>query len=213
MPEGKVEVVKVIADEEELPFRSNFADIIVSSFNLHWINDLTRCFSRIMEVLKPDGVFIGSMLGGQSLYQLRCSLQLAENERKGGLGLHVSPLIQANDLGRLLQRTGFNMITIDADEIIINYPTMFELLTDLQEMGESNSLWNRSVHLDRSIILAAAAIYKDMYGNEDGSIPASFQVYNFIGWKPHESQPKPLERGSGNFSFKDIQNLDKVLKK
>ena len=200
-------------DEEELPFRSNFADIIVSSFCLHWINDLTRCLSRIMELLQPDGVFIGSMIGGESLFQLRCSLQLAENERKGGQGIHVSPLIQANDVGRLLQRTGFNMITVDTDEIVVNYPTMFELVTDLQDMGESSCSWNRSLHLERSVLLAAAAVYKEMYGNEDGSIPALFQIFNFIGWKPHESQPKPLERGSGNFSFKDIENLDKLVKK
>ena len=205
--------MKILTDEEDLPFRSNFADMVVSSLCLHWVNDLTRCFSRVMEVLQPDGVFIGSMVGGQSLYQLRCSLQLAENERKGGLGLHVSPLIQPNDVGRLLQRTGFNMITVDTDEVIINYPTMFQLMTDLQEMGDNNCLWNRNLHLDRSVILAAAAIYKEMYGNEDASIPASFQVYFFIGWKPHESQPKPLQRGSANFSFKDIKNLDQVLSK
>lgn len=212
-PEGNVNVVKLILDEEELPFRSNFADLIVSSFNLHWINDLTSCFSRIMEILVPDGVFIGSMIGGQSLYQLRCSLQLAENERKGGLSLHVSPLIQANDVGRLLQRTGFNMITVDTDEVVINYPSMFELMSDLQDMGESSCLWNRSLHMDRTVLLAAAAIYNEMYGNGNGTVPASFQVYNFIGWKPHDSQPKPLARGAGNFSFKDIQDLDKILKK
>lgn len=207
-----MKVVKIVGDEEDLPFRSDFADMVVSSLSLHWVNDLTRCFSRVMEVLQSDGVFIGSMLGGQSLFQLRCSLQLAENERKGGLGIHVSPLIQPNDLGRLLQRTGFNMITVDSDELVVNYPTVFHLLTDLQEMGENNCLWNRNLHLDRSVILAAAAIYREMYGNEH-SIPALFQVYNFIGWKPHESQPKPLQRGSGNFSFKDINNLDQVLSK
>lgn len=105
------------------------------------------------------------------------------------------------------------MITIDSDELVIAYPTMFELMNDLQGMGESNASWNRSPSLNRDSLLAAAAVYKEMYGNENGSVPATFQVLNFIGWKPHESQPKPVERGSANFSLKDIKDLDKIIKK
>jgi NADH dehydrogenase [ubiquinone] 1 alpha subcomplex assembly factor 5 len=104
------------------------------------------------------------------------------------------------------------MTTIDCDEIQITYPSMFELMFDLQGMAESNAAWNRKSHIHKDTLVAAAAIYLDMYGKE-GTIPATFQVYNFIGWKPHESQPVPLERGSANFSLKDIKDLDKVVKK
>jgi NADH dehydrogenase [ubiquinone] 1 alpha subcomplex assembly factor 5 len=214
VPEGSIRVERVQLDDELLPFRENTADIIYSSLGLHWINNLPAALFRILQTLKGDGVFIGSMFGGETLYELRCSLQLAETEREGGFSPHVSPFAQPQDIGSLLHGVGFNMITIDSDEICVNYPSIFELMFDLQGMGESNASWNRRNHLSRDTIAAASAIYKQMYGNTgDGSIRATFQVFSFIGWKPHESQPLPEKRGSATFSLKDIKDLDKITTK
>lgn len=115
-----------------------------------------------MTCLKPDGVFIGCLLGGQTLYQLRVSLQLAEMEREGGFSPHISPFVEPVDIGALLNRAGFNMLTIDSDEIVIQYPSMFELMMDLQGMAESNVAWNRRVHLKRETMFAAAAVSKQI---------------------------------------------------
>ncbi|XP_055977603.1 arginine-hydroxylase NDUFAF5, mitochondrial isoform X4 [Sorex fumeus] len=174
---------------------------------LHWVNDLPRAFQQIHYVLKPDGVFIGAMFGGDTLYELRCSLQLAETEREGGFSPHVSPFTAVSDLGHLLARAGFNTLTVDTDEIQVNYPGMFELMEDLQGMGESNCAWNRKALLHRDTMLAAAAVYKEMYRNEDGSVPATYQIYYMIGWKYHDSQAKPAERGSATVSFGDLGKL------
>lgn len=213
LPEGTIQTEKVVLDDEHLPFREGVADIVVSCLGLHWINNLPSALLSIIAFLKDDGVFIGSMFGGETLYELRCSLQLAETEREGGFSPHVSPFARPQDIGSLLHGAGFNMITIDTDEMCIAYPSMFDLMFDLQGMGESNASWNRRTHLSRETMIAASAIYKEMYGNADGSIPATFQVYSFIGWKPHESQPKPVRRGSATFSLKDIKDLDKVVVK
>lgn len=213
LPEGSIRVNRVLADDENLPFRQGFADIIFSSLGLHWVNNLPAALNSILMSLKPDGVFIGSMFGGETLYELRCSLQLAETEREGGFSAHVSPFTQAQDIGSLLNGVGFNLITIDLDEICVNYPSMFELMFDLQGMGENNASWNRRNHLSRETLLAAAAIYRQMYQNEDSSIRATFQVLSFIGWRPHESQPTPIKRGSAEFSLKDIGDLNKIIKK
>ncbi|XP_054987083.1 arginine-hydroxylase NDUFAF5, mitochondrial isoform X2 [Sorex araneus] len=174
---------------------------------LHWVNDLPRAFQQIHYVLKPDGVFIGAMFGGDTLYELRCSLQLAETEREGGFSPHVSPFTAVSDLGHLLARAGFNTLTVDTDEIQVNYPGMFELMEDLQGMGESNCAWNRKALLHRDTMLAAAAVYKEMYRNEDGSVPATYQIYYMIGWKYHDSQAKPAERGSATVSFGELGKL------
>ncbi|KAM6163089.1 arginine-hydroxylase NDUFAF5, mitochondrial [Rhynchocyon petersi] len=209
--ETEIPTVSVLADEEFLPFRENTFDLVVSSLSLHWVNDLPRALEQIHYVLKPDGVFIGAMFGGDTLYELRCSLQLAETEREGGFSPHVSPFTAVNDLGHLLGRAGFNTLTVDTDEIQVNYPGMFELMEDLQGMGESNCSWNRKALLHRDTMLAAAAVYREMYRNEDGSLPATYQIYYMIGWKYHDSQAKPAERGSATVSFGELGKLNSLV--
>ncbi|NXY34144.1 NDUF5 hydroxylase, partial [Pomatorhinus ruficollis] len=215
--ESEIPTVRVVADEEFLPFKEDTFDLVVSSLSLHWVNDLPKAFKEIHQVLKPDGVFIGAMFGGDTLYELRCSLQLAELEREGGFSPHVSPFTAVADLGHLLARAGFNTLTVDTDEIQVNYPGLFEVMEDLQGkyilcMGESNCSWNRKPLLHRETMLAAAAIYQEMYGNSDGSVPATFQIYYMIGWKYHESQAKPAQRGSATVSFGDLAKIEGLLK-
>lgn len=128
---------------------------------------------------------MASVFGGDTLYELRSSLQLAELERKGGLSPHISPFTEVRDIGSLLQRAGFTMLTIDTDELVVNYPSMFELMWDLKGMAESNAALNRSLHLNRDTQFAAAAIYEQLYGKVDPesgklSIPATFQVIIII---------------------------------
>ncbi|XP_067020129.1 arginine-hydroxylase NDUFAF5, mitochondrial-like [Acropora muricata] len=200
--------IKLIADEEFLPFGQNSFDLVVSSLSLHWVNDLPGTFRQIIHCLKEDGVFIGAMFGGETLYQLRVALQLAEIEREGGFAPHISPFAEVRDLGNLLTRSGFSLTTVDFDEITIGYPSMLELMFDLKGMGESNASWNRKTILHRDTITAASAIYNEMYGLEGGGVPATFFVLYMIGWKPHESQQKSSARGSATASFGDLSSLN-----
>ncbi|KAM7345192.1 arginine-hydroxylase NDUFAF5, mitochondrial [Cochliomyia hominivorax] len=201
-----LEITKLELDEENWNFAENSLDLVISSLSLHWVNDLPGCFNKVIKSLKPDGVFIASMFGGDTLYELRSSLQLAELERKGGIAPHISPFTQIRDIGSLLNRAGFTMLTIDTDEITIGYPTMFELMWDLKGMAENNAAFNRPIHLSRDTMIAASAIYKEMYAKDNG-IPATFQIIYFVGWKPGPNQPIPLPRGSGDVSLKDLGKL------
>lgn len=149
---------------------------------------------------------MGVVYGGDTLFELRSSLQLAELERKGGLSPHISPFVQVQDIGSLLNRAGFTMLTIDTDELFIGYPTMFELMFDLKGMAENNAAINRPLHIGRDVLTAAAAIYNEMYKSGNG-VGATFQFIHFVGWKPGPNQPKPLARGSANASFKDLGNI------
>jgi NADH dehydrogenase [ubiquinone] 1 alpha subcomplex assembly factor 5 len=196
---------QVLADQESLPFETNSFDMVMSSLSMHWINDLPGVLAQINRVLKPDCPFIGAMLGGDSLYELRGSLQLAEQERKGGISPHVSPLADVRDIGGLMQKAGFKMLTVDVDDIIVDYPDTFALMQDLQAMGENNAVLGREMGpISRDVLLANEAIYRALYGNEDGSIPATFRIIYMIGWHESADQAKPLPRGSADINLKDI---------
>ncbi|XP_055380823.1 arginine-hydroxylase NDUFAF5, mitochondrial [Condylostylus longicornis] len=198
-----LKITKLEMDEEKLDFEENSIDIIMSNLSLHWVNDLPGCFSKVLRCLKPDGVFMASLFGGDTLYELRSSLQLAELERKGGIAPHISPFTQIRDVGGLLNQAGFTMLTIDTDEIVVGYPTMFELMYDLKGMSENNAALNRPLHLSRDVMMAAAAIYNEMYQKENG-VSATFQIIYFVAWKPGPNQPQSLPRGTGEVSLKDL---------
>ncbi|KYK56776.1 uncharacterized protein DCS_03782 [Drechmeria coniospora] len=196
---------QVLADEESIPFKAESFDLVLSSLSLHWINDLPGVLQQINNVLKPDCPFIGAMLGGDTLFELRTSLQLAEQERRGGISPHVSPLADVRDMGGLLQKAGFKMLTVDVDDIIVDYPDTFALMQDLQSMGESNAILGREMGpIRRDILLANEAIYRALHGNPDGSIPATFRIIFMIGWREGKDQPSARPRGSGEVNLKDV---------
>lgn len=197
---------EVVYDEETLPFESNTFDAVLSSLSIHWINDLPSLLKQVNNILKPDAPFIAAMLGGDSLYELRTSLQLAELDRRGGVSTHTSPLADVRDMGGLLQQAGFKLLTVDVDDIIVDFPDSFTLMQDLQAMGESNAVLARDASaIRRDVLLASDAIYRELHGNEGGrSVPATFRIIYLIGWKEGKNQEKPLDRGSGQVDLRDV---------
>lgn len=208
-------LTRVVGDEETLQapgaapdspplFAPESFDAVLSSMSMHWINDLPGVLARVHNLLVPDGMFMAAMLGGDSLFELRTALQLAETERAGGVSPRLSPLADVRDMGSLLQRAKFNLLTVDVDDIVVAYPDTFALMADLQAMGDSNAVLARQTYIPRDVLLACDPIYRALHGSDDdGSIPATFRVIYLIGWKPSELQPKPLERGSAQVSLKD----------
>lgn len=200
---------ELLTNSEYLPYEANTFDLVMSSLSLHWINDLPSVLTQINNCLKPDAPFIGAMSGGETLFELRGSLQLAEQERLGGIGTHISPLADVRDVGNLLTRAGFKLLTVDVDDIIVDYPNTIALMADLQAMGEANAALRRDHGaINRDVLLATEAIYRELYGEirEDGSvtIPATFRTIYMIGWKEGEGQQQPLERGTGETNLTDL---------
>ncbi|KAH6633669.1 S-adenosyl-L-methionine-dependent methyltransferase [Boeremia exigua] len=202
---NEIEIIReVLPTSELLPYQANTFDAVFSSLSLHWVNDLPSVLAQVNNILKPDSPFISVMMGGDSLYELRTSLQVAEQDRRGGVSTHTSPLADVKDVGGLLQKAGFNLLTVDVDDIIVDYPDTFSLMKDLQAMGESNAVLAREQGgIQRDVLLAADSIYRALHGNEDGTLPATFRLIYMIGWKHSPEQAQPLERGTGMFSIKD----------
>lgn len=186
-----------VADEEWLPFAEESLDLVISNLSLHWVNDLPGTLIQINRSLKPDGLFLGALLGGDTLMELRDALMTAEIELSGGAGPRVSPFADLRDGGALLQRAGFALPVVDSDRVTVTYETIFELMADLRGMGETNATFERSrAPLTRRLLLQAAEVYHDRYANSDGRLEATFHVIYLHGWAPHESQQKPLRPGS-----------------
>jgi len=207
-----VEVEKMVLDEDApLPFPDNKFNLVVSNLSLHWVNDLPGCFREVHRTLAPDGAFVASLFGGDTLYELRSSLLLAEMEREGGISAHVSPFAKSNDLEALLSNAGFTLVILDSEEIEVRYPSLFEVVGDLRGMGESCANLNRKLRVQKDTLCAAAAIYQEMYGDED-SVPATFEILHMIGWKEDPKNPrKKVKRGSGEMTVKDLARLQELI--
>src|SRR5690606_19883718 len=191
-------------DPEQLPFAPNSFELIVSSLALHWINDLPGALIQLRLALKPDGLLLASLFGGETLHELRLSLIEAESELTGGAGPRVSPFADLQDIAGLLQRAGYALPAADRDLVVVRYGEPMRLLADLRAMGETAALAERSPRgLSRRILARVFEIYPARWADADGRAPATFEILTATGWAPHESQPKPLAPGSAKMRLAD----------
>lgn len=194
----------IVADEECLPFAKSSLDAVVSNLSLHWVNDLPGALLQIRHALKPDGLFMAAVLGGETLRELRECLMQAEMALTGGASPRVSPFIDLRDMGALMQRAGFALPVVDNDIVTVDYSNALQLMQDLRGMGASNATLNRLTKPTRkSVLMEAARLYHEKYADAQGRIPATFDIIYAIGWAPHESQPKPLQPGTAKNRLAD----------
>ena len=195
----------IVADAEMLPLATKSCHLIVSPLFLHWVNDLPGNLIQIRHALKPDGLFLATLLGRESLQELRDVFLTADSEISGGASPRVAPLPDLKDMGSLMQRAGFTLPVVDQDSLTVRYDTMFDLIRDLRQMGATNMLMDRSrLTMRRATLMRAADLYQQRYADEDGRIRATFQILSLSGWSPHESQQKPLQPGSAKTSLAAI---------
>jgi SAM-dependent methyltransferase len=189
--------LRVCGEEELLPFKDASLGLIVSGLTLQFANDLPGTLVQFRRALKPDGLFLGAVLGGQTLAELREAFIEAETELEGGASPRVAPMADIRDYGALLQRAGFALPVADADLVTVTYSTPLALLRDLRAMGATNALTaRRKTLLRRTTLLRALQIYQERFAGEGGRVRASFEIIHLAGWGPHESQQKPLKPGS-----------------
>lgn len=193
----------IAADEEFLPLAAASVDLAVSCLSLHWTNDLPGALIQIRRALRPDGLFMAALLGGDTLIELRQALMEAEAETTGGARPRTSPVIDVAEAGGLLQRAGFALPVIDTDTITVTFPDLFALMRDLRGMGETNALAAMRAPLRRDTLMAAAARYSDSCADADGRIPATFQIVWMTGWAPADSQQRALRPGSASARLSD----------
>jgi SAM-dependent methyltransferase len=194
----------VAADEEALPFGDGTIDLVVSGLALQAANDLPGVLVQVRHALRPDGLFLAALLGGDTLTELRQSFAVAESDLEGGASPRVAPFADVREMGALLQRAGFALPVTDVDRITVRYATPFRLLRDLRRMGAANPLVERRrVPLRRATLMRAMEVYAERFADPDGKVRATFDIVWLSGWSPHESQQQPLRPGSARQRLAD----------
>ena len=189
-------------ETEPLPLAPEALDLAVSALAFQFVNDLPGVLTQIRRALKPDGLLLAAMTGGDTLTELRQSFASAEAELEGGVSPRVIPFADLRDIGALLQRAGFALPVTDVDRIVVRYGSAFALMADLRRMGATNILVERRrMPTRRATMLRMAQIYAERFADSDGRIRATFDVIWLSGWAPHESQQKPLKPGSAKASL------------
>lgn len=196
--------IEVVGSGEALPLAEGRFDLVVSALALQGANDLPGALVQIRRALVADGLFLGAIVGGQTLHELRSVLTEAEAEITGGASPRVAPFADVRDMGGLLQRAGFALPVADAEALTVRYDNLFALMADLRAMGATSTLVARDRRpARRAMFLRAAKLYAARFADADGRIRATFEIVSLAGWAPHESQQKPARRGSGTVSLAD----------
>jgi len=194
----------VVLDAEALPFGDERLNLIVSGLMLHAVDDLPGLLAQALRALAPDGLFIGALFGGETLKELRACLMEAEIEARGGYGPRIAPFAESPDLIELLKRIGYAMPVVDSDRISVSYEHPMRLLADLRRMGETNVLIERPRKgLNKAILTRMCELYAERFSDAEGRVTATFEIVTLSGWKPHESQQKPLRPGSAKMRLAD----------
>ena len=201
---GDGSLLRLVGDEECLPLAPECFDLAISALCLQNLNDLPGALVQLRRVLKPDGLFLGCLIGGQSLHELRTALAVAETEIYGGISPRVAPFPDVRDMGGLLQRAGFALPVADRETVTVRYADMFGLMRDLRAMGAANALTARLRKPARkNFFLRAANIYAERFGDPCGRVRATFEMIFVSGWAPHASQRKPSPPGSAKMRLAD----------
>jgi SAM-dependent methyltransferase len=194
--------INLDSDREILPLQPESLDLVVSALAFQFVNDLPGVLAQIRRALRPDGLLLAAMIGGDTLTELRQCFAAAEAECEGGVSPRVAPFADLRDVGGLLQRAGLALPVTDVDRIVVRYDNAFALMQDLRRMGATNILLERRrTPTRRATMLRMAQIYAERFADADGRIRATFDVIWLSGWAPHESQRKPLKPGSAKASL------------
>ena len=196
-------ITRIDPDETEtLRLAPESLDLAVSALAFQFVNDLPGVLAQIRRALRPDGLLLAAMIGGDTLTELRQSFAAAEAECEGGVSPRVAPFADLRDIGGLLQRAGLALPVTDVDRVVVRYDSAFALMADLRRMGATNILIERRhTPTRRATMLRMAQIYRERFSDPDGRIRATFDIIWLSGWAPHESQPKPLRPGSAKASL------------
>jgi SAM-dependent methyltransferase len=196
---------------EALPVAPASFDIAISALSLHAANDLPGVLVQVRRALKPDGLFVAALFGGETLRELREAFAAGESDIAGGASPRVAPFADVRDMGHLLQRAGFTLPVVDSERTAVRYREFATLVSDLRALGETNALAERSrKFLRRDVFASVLSHYAGRHAEPDGRLRATFDIVYLTAWAPHESQQKPLAPGSAKSRLADALGTTEI---
>ncbi len=200
---------RCVEDVPVLDLPEGKCDLIINALCLHWSNDPVGQLIQMRRALKHDGMMIAVLFAGQTLHQLRDAFSAGEAEIEGGISPRIAPMADVRSLGGLLQRAGFALPVVDAVQVETSYRSPLHLMRELRSMGETNVLSDRrKSHLKRTTLDAVLNHYHANYEIEGGRVATTFDLAFLTGWRPSESQQKPLRPGSATTLLADALRTD-----
>lgn len=197
-----LEQTDTMFDDAPLGYGENSFDLIIACGSLHWVNDLPGALIQMQKALKPDGLFLAMLPGGETLKELRQSFEAAEIQMKGGISPRISPFVDVRDAGALLQRAGFALPVADSEKLEIEYTHPLKLLHDLRDMGQGNALLaSQKTFTPVTLVMQMVDYYLQHFAAGEGRVKVTFEFVTLTAWKPHHSQQQPAARGSGKVSL------------
>lgn len=200
-----------LIDEEFLPLKPASLDVLVCSGSLHWVNDLPGALLQMKRALKPDGVMIAAMFGGETLYELRDVMARVEAAHYDGISPRVSPFATLPDMAALMQRAQFSLPVVDNEKIAVTYSDITALIADMRAMGQNNAVLRKNTKpVSRDFWAEVDRLYRADHATQDGRLKATVEILYMIGWSPDASQQQPLARGSATHRLADILRTDEI---
>ena len=203
LPKRKLANIISCETLEKLPPDVDF-DLALSLLRLQSENDLPGAIIQLRHKLKPDGLFIAAMFGGDTLTELRQVFYKTDEELFGGLAPHIYPMVTYIQAGELLSRAGLTQPVIDTDRFKASYRKLETLISDLRDLGETNVLRARHKSaVSKNYWTQLTDNYQSMFSRQDDKLICSFEILWLTGWLHHKSQQKPLKPGSANIGLED----------
>jgi hypothetical protein len=154
-------------------------DLVLAIGTLDTVNDLPLALRLAGYSMKPDGLLIGAVSGGDTLPQLRAAMRAADAVA-GAAAPHVHPRIEAAALSPLLAEAGFVRPVVDIERVQVSYPSLDRLAADLRAMGATNVLKSKASPLTRPQREAASTAFAEA-GDGDRTTE-TFEILHFAAW-------------------------------
>lgn len=199
--------IKVIEFDDWPQSLPQNCDLVLSGLVLQSLDAVPQCMAQARRALRPDGLFLSAILGGESLLGLKRACFAVDQERFGGILPRVAPMIDLQQAAGLLGAGGLALPVVDRDVCTVNYKSFGTLIDDLRDIGETSHLAAMPKSFaGKGFAAELASHYPDM--DAKGRFICPYEIIWMTGWAPHKSQQKPLKPGSAKMRLGDaLKNL------